>query len=1082
MKVFRERNVWVVATLGLLAALIPGALAAQTLPVPPPAAPAAAPAKPARPAAKKHLQPRELSPAERAAVELAVAYLQGGPESWLPRLAKGSPLARLPQPEVLQEIAARVGPADGATWELYTPGPTFDEETAIFGIEYASGLDETVILRLVDEGGWKIAGLRTSSDPVDAVATTWRSTAPAPAGPPPEAAPAAAGLFDPPILLRLGGGLAALLVGLLAAFLLARGGKRPLAMAAGAFGVLAAAGLGSWGYLLLSQPAAPAPAAPVAAVAPAPPPAAEGGFLRLGSLAPLRAALAAGTDPAEIERLMGAPVNDPALQDVRDLWKAQSLFSQANLAAVETLLERFPKPAKHPLVDLLRARLSFQRLQLEGTGQAYDLAIGNGLDHDGIRLESVYAQALTDDTGGAEVAVTLMVEMGSRLPQAWYSAAEIAATQDRMDEAERLLLSAWQAEPAPRADLFGNPILAFLVARPTLFPLFQLGLPDEPKVAPAGVARTPVVLPEGVQAATCGQSLRLSVGTAELLVPGGALLAPAEAVLEGADAWNRHSEDKAMAALPALTASAAAGEALAPRRLRLAEEAAGALAGQNRWPELLALTESVTKAVEKAPSGLVRLRAHALRQVGRLDEARDLLMRLAGTDIATRRPAPGTLFELAELFAASGEYDTAIKLSQKADNQLPVQRGERRRRQLDLDKRLAASYASYRSPHFDVRYPAATGETYARGVSLVLEEERRRLAKWIPSPGSKLVEVHLFPVQEFFSTFGGENVVGLYDGKVRVPFADLQSLHPELVQILSHELAHALIAGQTRDQAPHWFQEGLAEHIEMGTGRVNPLPDLAKTNRALSFPTLEPILSGFAEPQLVDLGYSEAAWTLQFIESRWGVKAIHAMLNAYAAGKTTDQALLAATRLTPADFDRALWKWGTTEAPQARNVDVRRYDQDYAAKLVREEGRTSPGTATTAAAMDELDDELTEGRDEEIRRRMGTWYERYSARTAIVKQALRQVVDAYQPGAPPMLATTCIPLTREASKVLGELPLWTSPDSNVNRLLRGGYQTLVQAGKACQEGRGTDARTLLGRARNQFDQAAALLKPYGMTP
>jgi len=967
---------------------------------------------------------------------------------------------------------------DGSTWELYTPGPSFDQQTALFGIEYASGLDETVILRLVDEGGWKISDIRTSIDRFEPGVASWRGRAPNAASPGPEEepAPSAGGLFSPPVVLRLGGGLLALILGGLGVFLLLRHGRRAEAVAAGAGALVVAVALGGWGWLLLSAPAAPAAqtAAPVK----------EGGPLtRLGALAPLRAALAKGTDQEEIDRLLAAPPADPSHRDIRDLWKAQYLFTAADLAAVDAVIRRFPEPAPYPAVDLLRARLAFRRLQREGTGDLYDRAIRSGLDHDGIRLEAVFAQALTDDSQGAEVSVTLMTEMGSRLAQAWYAAAQLAVTQDKTEEAERLLRAGWQLEPAPRDELFGEPLLAFLVARPKVFPLFQLGSPEEPRV-PATGRRSPLSLPAGAQAATCGQSLRLTLGTAELLVPGGALLAPADAVLEGADAWNHHTEGKAMAALPALTASAAAGETLSPRRLRLAEEAAGVLAEQNRWDELIALTESVAANVEKSSAGLVRLRAQALRQVGRTEGARELLVRLAGSDIASRRPAPGTLFELAELFAAAGEYDTAIKLSKKADSQLPVPRGERRRKQMELDKELVASYASYRSQHFDVRYPAATGETYARGVSLVLEEERRRLQRWIPNPGSKLIEVHLFPLKEFFTTFGSENVVGVYDGKVRVPFADLQSLHPDLVQILSHELAHAMIAGQTRDQAPHWFQEGLAEHVEMGVGRINPLPDLMRTGRALSFPTLEPILSGFAEPQLVDLGYSEAAWTVQFLEARWGVKGIHGMLAAYAAGKTTEQAVQQVSGLTPAELDRALWEWGTGEAPQARNLEVRRYDTAYATKLVREEGRasaTAPAAATSTAES-EPDDQLLDGRDAEIKRRMDAWYERYTTRTARVKRALKQVVDAYQPGAPPMTVETCIPLAIEASRVLDELPLWTSPDSNVNRMLRAAYQTFVQVGQACQEGRGTDAKALLGRASAQLSEAARWMKPYGMTP
>src|SRR5689334_7261014 len=206
-------------------------------------------------------KPRELSAAERAAVELAAAYLHQGPQAWLPRLEKSSPLGRLPAVEARQEILARVGPPEGSTWHLATPGPTFDERTAVFAIDYASGLDETLILKLVDQGGWKISEVRTSID------RTGPRTAP---GRIDEAAAAPAqesrGETADGLLFRGGAAVAALILGGLGAWLLLRRGRRPLALAAAAGGTAAAislGGLGAWG--LLSRPAPPPPEAGPAA-------------------------------------------------------------------------------------------------------------------------------------------------------------------------------------------------------------------------------------------------------------------------------------------------------------------------------------------------------------------------------------------------------------------------------------------------------------------------------------------------------------------------------------------------------------------------------------------------------------------------------------------------------------------------------------------------------------------------------------------------------------------------------------------------------------------------------------------------
>lgn len=254
-------------------------------------------------------KPRELSEAERAAVELAVAYLNRGPEAWWERLAAGSPLRRLGHGAALEEIVVRAGSTDGATWQLFTPGPSFDRRTAVFGVEFASGLDETLILHLIDEqGGWKIAGLRTSAEP--------ESPFERPVLRPPSAAapaPASSAPFVGLALLAIG------LLGALTVLLQARAGRRSLAIGVGAAVLVAAAGVCLGSLWLRSRSAAPPARHPrVPANGPRLP--------RLGPLAPLRTALAAGIDRAEIERRLAAPPGDRGLREVQDLWRAQFLL------------------------------------------------------------------------------------------------------------------------------------------------------------------------------------------------------------------------------------------------------------------------------------------------------------------------------------------------------------------------------------------------------------------------------------------------------------------------------------------------------------------------------------------------------------------------------------------------------------------------------------------------------------------------------------------------------------------------------------------------------------------------------------
>jgi hypothetical protein len=1092
------RSGWIAAAFGLTLVLT-GALSAAAAATGSSGV-ARVPTGKARPALGAKSQPRELSEAERAAVELAAAYLEHGPEAWWDRLALDAPLRQLDRAAALEEIGVRAGPPEGATWQLLTPGSRFTPGTAVFGVEYPSGLDETLVLHLVNRGGWKIADIRITAEPLAALplrpfvharrdarhhALAVLSSAAAP--------------MDRATLLRIALGLfIAALIGALGALWLAYVGRVKPAIAAGGVTALAAIGLGLclWRASDAAQPtvaAGPEPGArEVSAASSAnPEPADSTGLVHLAALAPLRQALADGGNRAEIERLLAAPAAEAKLRGIQDLWRAQYLLLASDLNGAAAILDRLPAAlpnpepsfAKAPLCDLLRARLAFRRLQREQTQTFYDAAIAEGLDIDAVRLEAGLAKSLTDQDDLGEVELARLTEMGSRLGEPWYAAARKAAEESRMEEAEDLLLRAWNLEPTARGDLFEDPVFAFLVTRPRIFPAFQFNQADEPRPASVGV-KHPAALSPLAEPATCGESLHVTVGEAELIVPGGAILAPEGTKVEDATAWDKRADAKALAELPALTHGMVSGALLQPRNLRVAQRAARALANQNRWADLLALTAPLDADVGHAPALLIRLRARALRQLDRQEEARKLLIQLAKTDLASRRPKAGTLFDLSELLAEAGEYDIAIKLSEKADHQLPQPRGEQRRKQLAMDRDLESSYGSFKSAHFEVRYPRFTGEIYARGVTEVLEKERERLAKWIPGAGNKPVQVLLFPLREFFANFGGDQwVVGVFDGKVRVPFAELRSLHPKLVAILSHELAHAMLAAATHDRAPHWFQEGMAEHVEMGMGRLNPLPDLVRTNRVLAFPTIDPILRGFADPELVDLAYGEAAWTINFIETRFGTAALHRLIAAFAAGKPTDQAIQEVCRMSPAEFDHAFWQWGANQAPQAREVDVRRYDLEIKAEAIKHQTKDvreilHVGESQASRSAEDLEKQKAEER----KHGMETWYATYKAGAAEVKGAVLPIFQRYKEGKAVDIVPACKTLAQAVPKLLERPEVLTSPDATVNQALRDAYRALGKMGSACLSGRDNEMTFLIGEADSALNVAARMLAPYGLTP
>ena len=311
----------------------------------------------------------------------------------------------------------------------------------------------------------------------------------------------------------------------------------------------------------------------------------------------------------------------------------------------------------------------------------------------------------------------------------------------------------------------------------------------------------------------------------------------------------------------------------------------------------MALTDSLSGAPASLPPELVRLRAEALRRTGRDAEARDLLIRLAKGDTADRRTDPETLYELADLLAGQGKFDTAMKLVAKADSQLPF---EAERRPAARSSRWRSAWRPrsevYHSPHFDVRYPPLRGEEFARDAAKHPGGRAPAPAGLDPLASARVTEVHLLPFDDFRLGYSpGMDILGLYDGKIRVPLGDA----PE-VQSLRRQHPHPR-AGPRDDRRADGAtgrragsRRGWRSTSRWWTTTSTPSPAIATRGTCASFPLIEPAIGSYS-PALVAIGYDESRWTLHYVEHRYGQAGIQRMLNAFRAGKTTDEAIAGAS-------------------------------------------------------------------------------------------------------------------------------------------------------------------------------------------
>jgi tetratricopeptide (TPR) repeat protein len=126
---------------------------------------------------------------------------------------------------------------------------------------------------------------------------------------------------------------------------------------------------------------------------------------------------------------------------------------------------------------------------------------------------------------------------------------------------------------------------------------------------------------------------------------------------------------------------------------------------------------------------------------------------------------------------------------------------------------------------------------------------------------------------------------------------------------LWHEMAHVFTLEATNHLVPRWFSEGVSVYEEWSTGplpgRHIPLQVLAAIKEDKFLPVAE-LDRGFIRPTYesqVIVSYMQAGLVCEYIAGQYGQEALERMLDEFAAGKDTANAIQAALKITPGQFD-----------------------------------------------------------------------------------------------------------------------------------------------------------------------------------
>ena len=856
---------------------------------------------------------RPLSFAERAAVQIAANYIATGPQAVYDQLSTNSPFRKLSKNDALQEIEVRFGPPAGATWELQTVVPALQDSTAVFNISYPSGADETAIINFeAESGNFKVHDVRILAEKSNTQ----------PIFPPAVEADAAATpekKSDDPNSIPLGAGIAGVVLVISSIVTSTRKASASRLMLLGA---VLAVGVGGYvAYGNLKKQAADAAALKLSAD--------DEAFPRLAKLLPFRRAIAAGTDVAAAAPPAGLKAT---AAQVAKLWNAQLDLEQMRTDSAMRTLRREPDPSPIPLTEILRARLAVTQAKETDSVIAYEHAVNLGPGRDGLWLETSQALDTLGFSDRAEMYLKRLARIGSRDANVYYSLALLAAYHGHDDDAVNAIKTGWKLRPIPREQLVGAPVLWSILRKPEVVSEIQLSAAAEATFASPQISTRAIQLPPNAQPRVSGEFLDVQIGDAELAVPGGAALAPQGTPVADAGVWQRQEDQKALNDFAQLSTTARkAGSYTQPLLRRRITKCAEALTEHNRWNDVIQMTEGLSPRSEHVPVDLFFLRANALQRVQRDEDAKQLLIELTRNPSLQRRNDPQQFIELGAMLAQLDQFDAAVKILDHAASLKRDAAGgiDELVSKINMNKRLATKYQTYNTPHFQIRFPDDVSQAFIQQMGDILEKELKREQKWVAVADFKPVVVNVVWWRDFRAAYTGSDfILGFYQGgKLTIPFAGIPGWYPEITAIMSHELCHAIIAQATNDQAPHWFQEGLAQRVEMVPYKANAF-NMYDDDRLLSVSLLDSVLRGSPDPEMIGEAYIVAQTIIRFIESAYGQAGLNTMLAAYRDGATTDEAIQKLSGLSVSQFDAKLRAWGRSGTKVFENHDIIDYSRE----------------------------------------------------------------------------------------------------------------------------------------------------------
>lgn len=204
---------------------------------------------------------------------------------------------------------------------------------------------------------------------------------------------------------------------------------------------------------------------------------------------------------------------------------------------------------------------------------------------------------------------------------------------------------------------------------------------------------------------------------------------------------------------------------------------------------------------------------------------------------------------------------------------------------------------------FDAAIPRETVDRAAAELSRSYRDQAALYGTRLPTTQV----VVLYAGRSYFTLVSvPEWVSGVFDGKIRVAVAPDGGFTPQLSAVLCHELAHALIRHASRDRAPGWLHEGLAQWWEGKRVARAEFRELFRASKTHSLAEMEGRLARKTDRTAARTHYIESLGVIEYVIQTRGSGALVCVIRDLSDGLATEEALVRETGFTS---DELVTRW-----------------------------------------------------------------------------------------------------------------------------------------------------------------------------